>query len=268
MSKDSFKLIIISALLLFTGTIVLGQKMKFEGVYSGKKMMIHNPLAPDYIGTCIQRITINGEVYPLNVSTNYMELNLHLVGLRKGDFFNMIIDHKEGCAPFIYNEQDFRSNEKNVIHNVKYDEGVIRWNTVGEVIASDFLIEYFYRDTWNEIGRVESKGAGNQQYLFTVPFRVSGENKFRIHKLNTADDSFDMAYVNDINYNFQVVSTSVTKNIYLTIGIEGVITYYQLVDQHQNIVKNGYGNSINVSNLNSGFYTLYFDNKKVVIVKK
>lgn len=258
----------LSFFMLFTSSI-FAQKIKFEGVYGGKKMMIYNPLASDYIGTCIQRITVNGEVYPVNISTNYIELDFTRLGTQKGDFFNLIIDHKQDCKPFIYNPQDFKSSERKNIKTIYYKNGTIHWETVDEIVASDFVIEFQFRGNWYFLDRVESKGAGNQSYNYWIPCGISGENKVRISKTNVANTDFTYVTWENPSFDYQIHSTSVTTKIHVIKGDKNApIPFYQLVDQHGVTVKTGYDDVINVSYLNSGFYTLYLDNKKISWVKK
>ncbi|HRG38224.1 MAG TPA: T9SS type A sorting domain-containing protein, partial [Bacteroidia bacterium] len=62
--------------------------------------------------------------------------------------------------------------------------------------------------------------------------------------------------------------TRVTKEINFTSNNAPVETMYEIYDQFGNIVKRGFGKTIDVSNLTKGAYYLNFDNKMGEFIKK
>lgn len=244
------------------------QKLKFEGVYSGKKMAIFNPLSNDYIGTCMQRITVNGDIYPINVSSNYLEIDLKRVGVEKDDLFNLVIEHKVDCSPIILNPYDFKSHEKGIIKDLKLHDLTLTWTSEGEITNADYVVEYRYKNRWYPLTNILSKGAGNQFYTFEIPFMVSGKNELRIYKQNLTSPRYYFANWENPEVHYRIASISVSRYIFILKNSNKLPTFYRLRDQHGVIVKSGFGDEINVSNLNSGFYRLDFNDMTTVIIKK
>lgn len=243
------------------------QQTYFEGVYSEKKIIINNPLSADLFGTCIHRITINGEIYPFNISDNYLEVDLSLLSIRKGELFSMTIDHESGCVPIIYNKNDFKFKEGVKFISLKADGNKLSWQSQSEVLLSSLLLELKFRDKWVKIAEISSNGMGNQNYEYIVPFLLSGKNQFRISKSNTKQYYY-FPVIDMTEQHYKIASNSVTKHINIIKNNKPTVTCYELKDLHGVIVKKGIDGTIDVSNLKNGFYKLYFDTKEEVIIKK
>jgi hypothetical protein len=267
MDKIRKTTLIFAVLFLFCG-FLNAQQLVFDGVYSGKKMILNNPISIDFFGTCINRITINGELYPFNISDNYLEVDMSLIGLRENDFFTMTIDHGASCQLIIYNKEDFMSKEPAKFVHLKLEEGKLSWQVQNNTLLSPILLEILYKNKWVKIAEIDSKGLGNQTYEYTLPFVISGKNLFRISKTNIKN-SFDYFPMEDLKeQNCHLLSTSVDKNIRFIAYLKPVATLYRLNDLNGVTVKEGFGEQIDVTNLKSGFYTLYYDTKKETIIKK
>ncbi len=82
------------------------EKMELNGINYGKSLIIQNPFSPDGIGYSIQQIElngfiptvveINGSVFELNLTENYVKLN---------DSIKVTIIYKVGSKPMIYNPE-------------------------------------------------------------------------------------------------------------------------------------------------------------------
>lgn len=248
--------------------ILNAQQLVFDGFYLDKKMIINNPLSVDFFGTCIHRITINGEIYPINISDNYLEIDLSLIGLRKNDLFTMIIDHEAGCQLIIYNEEDFMSREPIKMVQLNFNDGRFSWQVRNNILLSPLSIEMLFKGKWVEVAKVESKGLGSQSYEYALPFVISGKNIFRVSKTNTKNSFFYFPVVEMKDQKCQVLSTAIEKNIRFIAQLKPISTFYRLNDLNGVTVKEGFGEQIDVTNLKSGFYTLYYDNKTETILKK
>ena len=60
----------------------------------------------------------------------------------------------------------------------------------------------------------------------------------------------------------------VQKGINFVNGDKPIETMYEVYDQYGNLVKRGFGSSLDASNLSKGGYFLNFDNKMKEFVKK
>lgn len=256
-----------AVLFLFCG-FLNAQQFVFDGVYSGKKMILNNPLSSDFFGTCINRITINGEIYPFNISDNYLEVNMAIIGLRKNDFFTMTIDHAANCPVIIYNKEDFMSSEPVKFVQLKINEGKFSWQVQNNILLSPLLLEILFKNKWVKIAEIDSKGLGNQSYEYDLPFALSGKNLFRVSKTNIKNSYTYFPIVNFKEQNCHILSNSVDKNIRFIAHLQPIATFYRLNDINGVTVKEGFGEQIDVTNLKSGFYTLYYDTKKETIIKK
>jgi hypothetical protein len=259
---------LIFAILFSFVEINYAQKEYFDGEYSGEKLIIFNPYTLDYFGTCINRVRINGEIYPLNISDNYLEVDLKRAGVKQGDLFSILIEHELGCTPSIYNKNDFIVNDKVQFENLKVQNNTLTWNVKNNLLLSPILLEMKFRDKWVQIDAITSKGLGNQSYSYTLSFLLSGKNAYRILKPNVKNSfAYFSEYTNDINP-ITISTSSTSKYIYFIKNKQKTSTFFQLEDSHQVIVKESFGEKIDLTNLKSGFYTLYFDNKKEIILKK
>lgn len=267
MNKFRKNTLIFAVLILFV-EINYAQQVYFDGVYSGKKVIVNNPLSLDYFGTCVNRIRVNGELFPINISENYLEIDLNRVGVQKGDLFTILIEHETGCEPFIYNKNDFLAKNIVIFKNLKIQDNQLSWETKNNVLLSPIILEMKYKGKWVEIAMITSKGLGNQAYTYQLPFVLSGENNFRISKPNAKNSYSYFPSIQLPNQHFSIASPSVTKTVHFIQDKRKATTYYQLLDKHKVIVKQGFGEQIDISNVKEGIYTLYYDNQKEIIIKK
>lgn len=259
---------LIFAILLFFSSEYFAQQFYFDGVYSGKKMIVNNPLSVDFFGTCIRRISINGEVYPFNISDNYLELDIARVNVRKGELFSLLIEHEVGCQPFIYNKKDFTLKEIIKISNLKFENNKLSWNIQDNMLLSPFILELQFQNKWLKIAEIPSENLGNQSYQYELPFVLSGKNSVRLSKQNTENSTVYFPTKENANQAICLETSYVEKKIAFLKNNAPCVTVYQLNDSNGVTVKSGFGKNIDVTNLKSGFYTLYYDNKKETIVKK
>jgi len=241
------------------------QTSTFDGVATDHKIILINPLSDDLFGTCISRVTINGEIYPLNISQNIVSIDLRVLGIRKGDLFTMQIDHEEDCSPYIYNKSDFRLTENSTISELHIQGKEISWQTQNEIVPGDFQLEIKFNGNWVTIATIAGKGIGSQIYTAELPFVFSGKNYLRLSKtkVKTRYNYFTVFSMPEQHYS--VSTTTADKHIYLLKDNKPTKVYFQLKDIHGVIVKSGVHDMIDVSNLKPGFYTLFLDNHQIVV---
>lgn len=244
------------------------QTIYFEGINSGKNVVIYNPLSMDNLGTCIQRIMVNGDIYPFNISDNYIEVNLSSMDIKQGSFFYMEIECQAGCKPFIYNEQDFGSSKSNVVVSAKLVDNLLTWKTDDELLNSSFIIEMKYREKWVFVAKVASKAPGSFSYDYKLPFLLSGITNIRLKKVNVKQDYVYLAPVKNNNQKFSLSANITHSTIYLLSSGKPTLTYYQLLDQNQVMVQQGIADKVDFKTLKTGIYTLYYDDKSSTVLRQ
>jgi len=137
-------------------------------------------------------------------------------------------------------------------------EGFVSWTASNEQGSLPFIVEQFIFDKWVKVAEVTGVGTPTPN-SYSVPVVLhSGENKFRVRQ-----KGYDkMSRFSDIITYYskkEAVSYSViNKNQTISFSAD---TYYIIYDPYGAIVKQGYGNSVDISNYAKGYYCLIYDNK-------
>ncbi len=137
-------------------------------------------------------------------------------------------------------------------------EGLVNWTTNNEHGSLPFIVEQFIFDKWVKVGEVSGIGTPTPN-SYSVPVSLhTGENKFRVRqkgydKMSRFSDSFTY-------YSKKEAVTYTITNKNQTVSFSGD-TYFIVYNPYGAIVKQGYGNSIDVSNYIKGYYCLVYDNK-------
>ena len=137
-------------------------------------------------------------------------------------------------------------------------EGLVNWTTNSEHGSLPFIVEQYIFDKWVKVGEVAGIGTPTPN-SYSVPVSLhTGENKFRVrqkgyNKMSRFSDSFTYYSKKE-----PVSYTITNKNQTVSFSSD---TYFIVYNPYGAIVKQGYGNSINVSNYVKGYYCLVYDNK-------
>lgn len=260
--KNVFTLLLFLLFVLpsYAGVIVL------EGHYQGKNLYVQNPFAGSGVGFCTFEVTINGNVTTDEVNSSAFEIDFTAVLLKIGDPVIVKIKHKDDCKPKVLNPEVLKpkSTFEIVSMNVSKD-GVFKWTTIKESGKLAFIIEHFRWNKWVKVGEVDGNGkVSTNNYEFKIEPH-SGNNKFRVKQIDYSGEprySDSSAFLSDK----EIVTFSPIK-------VKDVITFssstlYEIYDNFANIVKKGYGISVDVSNLKKGIYYLNYDNKSETFLKK
>ncbi len=259
MSKYLF--IIFFNLLVFLSS---AQDIKLKGIYQGENLYIMNPFSASGVGFCIQEIKINNRVSTDEISSSAFELDFSQYHFKLGDPIEVIIKHKTGCIPKILNPNVIQAKSTFKISKIEVGrDRILRWSSTKETGSLDFIVEQFRWNKWVKIGIV--KGNGNtsiNKYSFKIKPH-SGQNKFRVKQI---DYSKRARYSKDAIYRSMtplVTFKKSGKNINFS-----QFTMYEIYDYYGNIVKKGYGKSIDITKLKHGEYFLNYDNKMNTFKKK
>ncbi|MDG1476661.1 MAG: hypothetical protein P8Q14_05920 [Vicingaceae bacterium] len=243
-----------------TGVIVL------EGHYQGKNLYVQNPFAENGVGFCTFEVTINGEVTTDEVNSSAFEIDFSIRQLKIGDPVIVKIKHKDDCNPKVLNPEVLKPKSTFEIVSMKVSkDGNFDWTSKGETGKLTYIVEQFRWNKWIKVGEVDGNGnAAESNYKFKVTPH-SGENKFRVKQV---DYSGKPRYSSASRYLSTLSEITFSPKKAKTDVMFTDQTLFEVYDSYGNIVKKGFGNKVNISNLKKGIYYLNYDNKTDTFVKK
>lgn len=258
------RILLIFSALFFLGNSVFAA-LSIEGSYQGKNLIVQNPEDPDGFGYCATKVTVNGNIMPGGIGSSAFEIDFSLFNLKIGQQVFIVIEHNAGCSPKILNPEVLlpKSTFK-VIDIIVSASGKLSWRTTDEDGKLPFIIEQYRWNKWVDVGQVQGKGknSGPNQYDFQV-IAHSGQNTVRVVQVDhtgskrTSKEVKFMSSLPDIKKTPIKVKTEIT----FTAGEQPIETKYEIYDAYGNIVKKGFGSSVNCSSLVKGAYYINFDNK-------
>lgn len=247
------------------GVIVL------EGNYQGKNLYVQNPFASGNVGFCVTEVTVNGNVTTDETQSSAFEVDFKPHQLKIGDKVEVKIKHKADCKPKVLNPEVLKPKSTFEVISMSVEgDGMLKWQTKGEQGKLAFVVEQFRWNKWVKVGEVDGVGtAATNSYEFKVSPH-SGKNQFRVKQ---TDYSGQPRLSKPVDYMSKVCDVTFSpqkaaKDINFACGETPTETMYEIYDQYGNIVKRGFGDKIDVSNLPKGGYFLNYDNKMGEFVKK
>jgi hypothetical protein len=261
------KLLLIPALVLTAGLLNAQSKLTVEGNYQGKNLYVQNPYASNNVGFCTIKVTVNGNTTSDAIESSAYEIDLSIHKLKVGDAVSVVIEHKVDCTPKVLNPEVLKPRSTYEIVNMNVDgKGKLTWKTKNENGKLPFVIEQYVWNKWIVVGEVDGKGTPSENaYEFQLTPH-SGENKVRIKQVDytgkpnpSQAKTFTDASVGAVDFNPKTVKDKITFTSK---------TRYEIYDSYGNIVKKGYANEVDCTNLKKGAYYINFDNKDSQFVKK
>lgn len=137
-------------------------------------------------------------------------------------------------------------------------DGLLNWTTKEEHGSLPYVIEQFVMDKWIKISEINGIGTPTPNSYSVLTTLNSGENKFRIHQKGYDNKS---RYSNTITYFSEKESVTYSianKNQTLIFNSQ---TFFIIYNLYGSIVKQGLGNSVDISNFPKGYYSIVYDNK-------
>jgi hypothetical protein len=144
-------------------------------------------------------------------------------------------------------------------------DGMVSWTAKNESGSLPYIVEQYIFDKWVQVGKVTGVGSPTPN-SYSVPVILnSGENKFRVRqkgydKMSRFSDPISF-YSKKESVGYEVKN----KNQLVEFSSD---TYFIVYNPYGAIVKQGYGNSINISDYAKGYYCLIYDNKLGGFTKK
>jgi hypothetical protein len=260
-------------ILLIQGAIAFAQGgvIIIEGNYQGKNLYVQNPFASGGVGFCVTEVYVNGNLTTDETQSSAFEVDFKPHKLNIGDKVEIKIKHKDDCRPKVLNPEVLKPKSTfEVISMAVSADGSLKWSTKGESGKLAYVIEQFRWNKWVKVGELDGVGtAATNNYDFKVSPH-SGKNQFRVKQTDYSGQP-RLSKPVDLNSASCDVSFSpqkVSKEINFDCGGKPADTMFEIYDQYGNIVKRGFGNKIDCTNLPKGGYFLNYDNKMGEFVKK
>lgn len=246
--------------LSWAGSVIL------EGRYQQRNIFIINPVSDDGVGFCAYEVSVNGQISSDEVNSQAFEVDLSIYNLRLGDPVSVIIKHKDGCQPKVLNPGALESTPTFECTKINCNpSGLLTWETKGEMGKLPFIVQQFKWNKWVNVGQVEGIGSQSaNSYRFQVSL-TSGLNKFRVVQ-KSYEGELRKSNAAEISSSVPAVSYKYDKKLkIITFSAE---TSFELYNSYGQIVKKGFGNSLDVTTLAKGEYFLSYDNKTDKFLRK
>jgi hypothetical protein len=262
MKKTFFALVFI----LFVAVSAQAGVIVLEGHYQGKNLYVQNPFAGSGVGFCTFEVTINGDVTTDEINSSAFEIDFTNYKLKVGDPITVKIKHKDDCKPRVLNPEVLKPKSTYETASISLDkDGKVSWVTKKESGKLTFIVEQYRWNKWVKVGEVEGNGTpAENTYSFKITLH-SGENKVRVKQVD---------YSGKPRYSPSATTMSTTSEVTFeplkvkeSISFSGE-TLFEVYDQYGNIVKKGFGATLDATSLKKGEYYLSYDNKTEQFSKK
>lgn len=242
-----------------------------EGNYQGKNLYVQNPFGSGGVGFCVTEVLVNGNITTDESNSSAFEIDFKPHKLAIGEKVEVKIKHKEDCKPKVLNPEVLKPKSTFEVISMTVDkEGNLKWSTKSETGKLAFAVEQFRWNKWVKVGEVEGKGTpGTNSYEFKVTPH-SGKNQIRVRQTDYSGQprlSKPVDFVSD-EPEVSFAPIKVSKDINFVAADKPKETMYEIYDQYGNVVKRGYGSTVDASNLAKGGYFLNYDNKMGEFIKK
>ena len=137
-------------------------------------------------------------------------------------------------------------------------DGMVSWTSSNEQGSLPYMVEQYIFNKWVVVGKINGVGSPTPN-SYSVPVILnSGENKFRVRqkgfdKMSKFSDAVSF-------YSKKEAVSYIIKDKNQTLEFSSD-TYFIVYNPYGAIVKQGYGNSLNISDYAKGYYCLIYDNK-------
>ena len=268
--KKTFLFLILSGILTTKG-FSQGGVIILEGNYQGKNLYVQNPFGSGGVGFCVTEVFVNGNITTDEVNSSAFEIDFKSHKLQIGEKVEIKIKHKEDCKPKVLNPEVLKPKSTFEVITMTIDkDGTLKWSTKSETGKLAFAIEQFRWNKWVKVGEVDGVGTPTtNNYTFKIAPH-SGKNQVRVRQTDYSGQprlSKPVEFMSDAaEVTFAPVKVSTT--ISFVAADKPSETMYEIYDQYGNVVKRGFGSTIDATNLTKGGYFLNYDNKMAEFIKK
>jgi hypothetical protein len=237
--------------------------LSVQGNYQGGNILVSNPTQSDGFGYCITKVTVNGDILPATIQNSMFEVDFKLFNLNIGDPIFVVLEHAIGCTPSFLNPEILLPKSTFICESIQCSSsGFLQWSTVKENGVLDFIVEQFRWGKWVEIGFVKGNGgAKRNNYSFQLNLH-SGKNTIRVSQRDNTKKLRSSRSVSVLSTVTKVTKTPSRVKDFIYFKSNGKLTKtkFEVFDAYGNLLKQGYGDGVNFTNLLKGIYFLNFDN--------
>lgn len=254
---------IISILFIFQPFGLAADELVVEGVYLGRNLFVRNPFDVGSETFCIEEIYLNDELILSNPQTSAVQIPME--NLILNDEVRIKIVHSSGCTPEIVNPEVINKMNSFSFLYFQIDENSINWITRGESLKGSFVVEQMKYGGWTSIYSREGKSKIDYNQYIIEARNYSGENRYRIIYTTANGETLrseEVEYFSLLEPVEFFPADSVTEWISLTREAD-----YNILDGEGKILKSGFGNTINVEDLEYGEYRIVVENDEDFFVK-
>ncbi len=239
-------------------TAAQSSSLVLKGVYQGKDLYVKNPFGNDGVGFCVYEVYVNGELTRDEINSSAFAIDFSILGIEIGQSVDIVLNHKEGCGPLDLNSEAIKPHSTFEIKSIAVKSNSLIWTSDKESGSLPFEIEQFRWNKWVAAGAVKGIGSPQEhEYSFELN-SYSGENKVRVKQVD---------YTGKPRYSDAVVyNPSISAVTYSPEKPEKTITFsrdtrFEVFDKYGNLVRMGFGRSLDISDLISGdeYYLNYDD---------
>lgn len=257
---------IITCVFLFCSFLCSAGTIVLEGRYQLRNLYVINSASPDGVGFCVYEVTMNGLVTSDEINSQAFEIDLSIYNLKLGDPVTINIRHKDGCIPRVLNPGALEPSPTFECSKIECSpDGSLTWETTGEQGKLPFIIQQFKWNKWVNVGEVVGNGTAiRNTYKFQVQLS-SGKNKFRVAQKSYEGELRKSPTCEIVSNVAEISFTYDKKTKYVTFIAE---TSYEMYNVYGQIVKRGYGLTVDCTTLIKGEYYLSYDSKTEKFIRK
>jgi hypothetical protein len=243
---------IIGFIVTFPG--VCQQVIELDGLYNGRNVYVQSPgEGSDY---CVTSIEVNGLILNDLPKQAAFEIPLDRQFLTVGDSVHIVIRHQDGCKPKVIHTAGCVFSKKESIGHFSATDGLLSWTYQNPPPGYRWIVQQYRWDHWDSIGVVLTD-MDRTDYFFQVTSMHSGDNLFRLigSTGNTRNGLSEELHVPGDHE--PVEMTFHKRQQYVVFSAP---TYFRLVNEKGQLVKEDSSQSFQLGELPKGVYFLLYDN--------
>ncbi len=261
------KRILIYVLLVFISHSLIAQldTIRMSGMYYHTNLYVYNPSVGDDFS--IEKLIINNDTITQELKTNGIEVDFSTYELDEGAPVNIHIVFKGEYSPVIVNPEALMPPVRFRISKPRYTKsGELQWALRG--VPGDFpiIVEQYKWKSWRQVAEIDPVDTVANN-IYELPINPhSGKNIYRVKSVSVKGEEVKSR---DCIVSPKHISKVIIQN--KKIKEEIVLsskTEYEIYSQDGSLLLNGTDRYIDVSKLNKGLYTIFFDNQIQEFKKK
>jgi len=228
-----------------------------EGSYQERNVFVINSISGSGVGYCTYEVRVNGEVTTDNINSSAFEIDLEHYEFKPGAPVFIEIRYKEGCSPKVVNPNVLLPKPSFKCENITINEaGELKWSTTGETGSLPFIVQQFKWNKWISITEVAGNGSIEKNNYEAEVELVSGLNRVRVIQKGFNGEKV-VSQEAKVSSNAAAVTWEYSKRDQKIVFDRE--TAYELYDRYGRLKKRGFGEVMDVSNMEAENYWLSYD---------